>query len=162
MKRNRPKEIIDTLQNGNFYADCPCCGSEISLKRTGLFDSDNFSEKALEIYQGQLELIRERKNELKELRDKGATKSGVGARSINIGFIMERIAPTMKTFRFNHNDCRSLFDPIDYIIFEGLTSKGKIDKIFFVDIKTGAARLNKRQREIKGLIDNKKIEFYKY
>jgi predicted Holliday junction resolvase-like endonuclease len=162
MKKSRHKEIIETLHKGNFYADCPCCGSEIPLRKTGLFANDNFSNQALNIYEEQLELIRERKNELKELRDKGATKSGIGAKSINIGFILERIAPTMKRFRFNHNDCRSLFDPIDYIIFEGLTTKGRYDKIFFVDIKTGKARLNMKQREIKGLIGAKKVEFKKY
>lgn len=71
------------------------------------------------------------------MREKGTTKSEEGAKSTNIGFILERLAPTMKNFRFNHNDCRSLFDPIDYIIFEGLSTKGKVSKFFFVDIKTG-------------------------
>jgi predicted Holliday junction resolvase-like endonuclease len=61
---------------------------------------------------------------------------------VNIGFILERIAPAMKAFEFDRNDCRSLFDPIDYIIFSGLTCHGKVDRLIFADIKTGNARLS--------------------
>lgn len=162
MAKSKHQQIIDTLHKGSFYGECPCCGEEISMKKTGLFDNDNFSAGALEVYEQQLEIIKERKLELKRLKSIGTTKSELGAKSTNIGFILERLAPTLKHFRFNHNDCRSLFDPIDYVIFEGLYEKGRIDKLFFVDIKTGNARLSKKQREIKAVIDNKNIVFKKY
>lgn len=162
MKKSTHQDIIDTLHKGGFYTECPCCGEEISLKQTGLFDNENFSDKALTIYESQLALIKERKNELKKLRAIGTTRSETGAKSTNIGFILERLAPTMKHFRFNHNDCRSLFDPIDYVIFEGLAVTGRISKIFFVDIKTGAARLSRKQKEIKTIISERRISFKKY
>lgn len=156
------QEIIDTLHKGNFYTECPCCSEEIALKQTGLFDNDNFSEGALEIYKQQLQLVQDEKARLKKLQQQGTIKSEIAAKSSNIGSILERLAPTLKHFRFNHNDCRSLFDPIDYIIFEGLSLKGKVDKIFFIDIKTGAARLSKKQKEIKAVVQNKKIDFKTY
>lgn len=162
MKNSKHQEIIDTLVKGNFFAACPNCNEEISLGKAGLFDNDNFSDEALEIYQQQLQEIKERKEELKKLRERGTTKSEVGAKSTNIGFILERLAPTLGSFRFNHNDCRSLFDPIDYIIFEGLSTKGQVDKIFFVEIKTGAAQLSRKQKEIKTIINDKKVNFKKY
>lgn len=162
MKNSKHQEIIDTLVKGNFFAECPNCNEEISLRKAGLFDNDNFSDEALEIYQQQLQEIKERKEELKKLRERGTTKSEVGAKSTNIGFILERLAPTLGSFRFNHNDCRSLFDPIDYIIFEGLSTKGQVDKLFFVEIKTGAAPLSRKQKEIKTVINDKKVNFKKY
>ena len=160
----KPKhqEIIKTLQAGNFYLECPSTNEEVSLKTVELFDNDNFTPEALEIYQQQLASIKEAKNRLKKLKEKGASKSELGAHVTNIGFILERLAPTMGSFRFNHNDCRSLFDPIDYVIFEGLSKKGKVDKIFFIDIKTGNARLGNRQKEIKALINDKKVNFKKF
>lgn len=162
MKKSKYQDIIDTLHKGNFYTECPCCNEEIALKNTGLFDNNNFSKGALEIYSKQLEIIRQRKENLKKLKDRGTSKSEIGAKSTNIGFILERLAPTLKHFRFNHNDCRSLFDPIDYVIFEGLSSKGKVDRMFFIDIKTGAARLSKKQKEIKTVVENKKVVFKKF
>lgn len=58
MKKSKHQDIIDTLVKGNFFAECPSCNEEISLKKSGLFDNDNFSPEALEIYQQQLHEIR--------------------------------------------------------------------------------------------------------
>lgn len=162
LKNSKHIQIIQALKAGNFYAECPHTGDDVSLKKTALFDNDNFSEEALKIYQQQLDDIRIAKERLKRLREVGTTKSESGAQSVNIGFILERLAPTLGSFRFNHNDCRSLFDPIDYVIFEGLSKNGAINKVFFIDIKTGGARLNKRQKEIRTVIENKKVSFKKY
>ena len=164
MPVTKPKhqEIIRTLQAGNFYLECPGTNEEVPLKTVELFDNDNFTPAALEIYQQQLASIKEAKARLKKLKEKGASKSELSAHVVNIGLILERLAPTMGSFRFNHNDCRSLFDPIDYVIFDGLSRKGKVDKIFFIDIKTGNARLGNRQKEIKALINDKKVNFKKF
>ena len=156
------EEIIKMLKVGNFRIECPDTNQEVPLKSTELFDNNNFTEDALEIYQQQLLEIRERKEQLRKLKEIGVTKSEIGAHSINIGLILERLAPGLGSFRFNTNDCRSLFDPIDYVIFEGLATKGRVDKIFFVDIKTGGARLNKRQKEIKTVVNDKKVAFKKF
>lgn len=161
-KNKNHQEIIHTLKTGNFYIECPNTNEDVSLKKAALFDNDNFTEAALEIYQQQLNDILATKERLKKLKEIGATKSEIGAQSVNIGFILERLAPTMSSFRFDHNDCRSLFDPIDYVIFEGLSKSGKVNKIFFIDIKTGNARLNKRQKEIKTVIANNNVSFKKY
>lgn len=160
--KSKQQEIIETLKTGNFYVECSECNEEVQLKQAALFDNKNFSEEALEIYKEQLEYVRQRKAELKALKERGTKKSEVGALSTNFGFIMERIAPTLPTFRFKHNDCRSLFDPIDYVIFEGLTVAGSVEKIYFVDIKTGAARLSKKQKEIKNVVNDKKVKFKKF
>lgn len=162
IKKSKQQEIIETLKTGNFYVECSECNEEVQLRQAALFDNKNFSDEAFEVYKEQLEYVRQRKADLKALKERGNTKSEVGALSTNFGFIMERIAPTLPTFRFKHNDCRSLFDPIDYVIFEGLTQTGTVDKIYFVDIKTGAARLSKKQREIKSVIDDKKVKFKKF
>jgi predicted Holliday junction resolvase-like endonuclease len=159
---SKHQKIIQALRVGNFYAECPTTGDDIYLRKTAMFDNDNFTSEALDIYQQQLDEIRETKNRLKKLRERGTTKSEIGAQSVNIGKILERLAPTLGSFRFNHNDCRSLFDPIDYIIFNGLSEKGTVDKLFFVDIKTGNKRLDPKQKEIKTVILNNKVTFKKY
>lgn len=162
LKKSKHGEVIKTLKAGNFYIECPNTNEELAIKTMQLFDSDNFTEEALEIYNQQLAEIQATKERLKKIREIGATKSEAGAHFINIGFILERLAPTLGSFRFNHNDCRSLFDPIDYVIFNGLSTKGKIDQIYFVDIKTGNAKLNSRQKQIKAIINSKKVSFKKF
>lgn len=156
------KEIIKTLISKRFYAECPCCQEPVLLKNAGLFYLDDFSQKGKSLYQEHLEEIEERKRQLKERPKKIAVKSETGARAVNIGYILERIAPSLKAFQFNRNDCRSIFDPIDYIIFENLSNKGRVSRIIFTEIKTGQARLTYRQNEIKQLVEKKKISFKTY
>lgn len=151
------KEILQTLSANKFYAECPCCNENIPLSKANLFYSDKFNEKAEENYDLYLTDLIEQKRELKTLKDSISNKSEIGARAVNIGLILERIFPSLTEFPYCCEDCRSLFDPIDYLVFEGLATTGKVRKIFWVEIKTGGSRLNTHQREIKSLVDNKKL-----
>ena len=151
------KEIIRTLEENRFYAECPCCGEAVLLKDAGLFYLDDFSPQAEELYKQRMGEIKEGEKELRERRKSIPRISEAKTTAVNIGFILERIAPSMKEFRFDRNDCRSLFDPIDYVIFEGLNKRGSVSKILFTDIKTGKAVLTKKQKEIRDLVETKKV-----
>jgi len=155
-------ELIRSLSSGKFYAVCPCCDEEISLKQAGLFWLDQFTDKARGVYEGMLEALKESRDRAREDRRRLKQRSETAAHTANIGFVLERLAPAMKSFRFNPGDCRSLFDPIDYVIFEGLSEKGRVDRIFFVDVKTGQARLNSTQKEIRDLVGQKRVEWDVY
>ncbi len=161
-QKKKAQELIHAIEGGGFYCECPVCEQTMRLRDAELFYLDDFSPEAADRYRQLLEEVKERRKALNELRKNIPLKSQKGAEAVNIGFILERIAPSMKSFAFNHNDCRSLFDPIDYIIFEGLSQKGVVDRIIFADIKTGKARLQKNQKEIKDLVERKKVEFDTY
>ena len=156
------QDLINFLQQNGFKANCPTCGEGIKLKDSSLFSVDNFNAQAKQ-------LLNEKKEELKIQREaiskkKSSTQQRVETttNSVNMGFILERLAPVLEHFPFDKNDCRSLFDPIDYVIFEGLQKTGKVQKIFFVDIKSGKAKLKANQKAIKLMIEQKKVEFKKY
>ena len=154
--------IISSLNNKKFHASCPECYGEFKLQDAGLFHLDDFTPEAEEVYKDMQEALKERRADLKDRKEKIPKKSEVGAKAVNLGFVLERIAPTLDGFTFDRNDCRSMFDPIDYVIFEGLNTKGKVGKIILVDIKTGGARLSSKQKKIKGLVEDKKVEFKVY
>lgn len=156
------QDLINFLQQNGFKANCPTCGEGIKLKDASLFSVDNFNAQAKQ-------LLNEKKEELKIQREaiskkKTTTQQRVETttNSVNMGFILERLAPVLEHFPFDKNDCRSLFDPIDYVIFEGLQKTGKVQKIFFVDIKSGKAKLKANQKAIKQMIEQKKVEFKNY
>ena len=156
------QDLINFLQQNGFKANCPSCGEGIKLKDASLFSVDNFNAQAKQ-------LLNEKKEELKIQREaiskkKSSTQQRIETttNSVNMGFILERLAPVLEHFPFDKNDCRSLFDPIDYVIFEGLQKTGKVQKIFFVDIKSGKAKLKANQKAIKQMIEQKKVEFKNY
>ena len=156
------KETLAALNSGKFHIECPSCCEEINLKNAGLFHLDDFTPDALEAYKEMIAYQKERRAELKERKLNIPLKSQKGSKAVGIGFIYERLAPTLEGFTFNKNDCRSMFDPIDYVIFEGLSEKQKVEKIIFMDIKSGKARLSQKQRKIKEAVDNKKVQFKTY
>ena len=155
-------DTLDALNNGKFHIECPSCTEEIKLSKSGLFHLDNFTPEAQDVYKRMLDVQKERRAKLKERKANIPIKSEVGAKAINLGFLLERLAPTLAGFTFNKNDCRSMFDPIDYVIFEGLSEKQKVDKIVFVDIKSGGARLSPKQKKIKQVVEDKKVGFQTY
>ena len=162
MTQKEINNILEELNNGKFHIECPSCYEEMNLKDTGLFYLDEFSKEAKLVYKMMLEELKERRAALKERKANIPKKSEVGAKAVNLGFLLERLAPTLDGFTFNKNDCRSMFDPIDYVIFEGLNERQKVDKILFVDIKSGNARLSSKQKKIKVAVEEKQVEFKPY
>ena len=156
------QDLIQFLQSNNFKAECPNCNGKMDLSETALFDAGNFTPEAKDLLKERKQFNKERKEELKGRSGKMSQKIETTTQSVNIGFILERLAPALKGFRFDKNDCRSLFDPIDYVIFEGLNKTGSVQKIIFTDIKTGDARLKKNQKQIRQVVEEKKVEFRKY
>jgi predicted Holliday junction resolvase-like endonuclease len=158
------EEIIRGLETSHLYAECPCpdCGENFPLRDARLFYLDDFSAEAVKLYQQRIEELKKNEQGIKEMRKKIKRKSKIGAEATNVGFLLERLAPCMKTFPFEKNDCRSLFDPIDYIVFEGLSKGGPVNRIVFMDIKTGQARLTGSQPEIRSLIERKRVMWDTY
>ncbi|HWP02027.1 MAG TPA: Holliday junction resolvase-like protein [Gemmatimonadaceae bacterium] len=161
-QRKKARQLIETLERGRVFCECPSCGDTLRLADAGLFYLDDFTPEAEELYREKLQEIAERRRELRQQRRRIPQRSERGATAVNIGFILERLAPAMKSFAFDRNDCRSLFDPIDYVIFDGLSRRGAVERIVFTDIKTGNARLADRQREIRALVERGRVEFDTY
>lgn len=156
------RKLIDSLVRGRVLAECPCCSEEIALKDAALFYLDEFSVEGEKIYKQALAEQQARRRELLARRKNIPATSKLVAKATNMGLMLERLAPSFKSFRFAKNDCRSVFDPLDYVIFEGLSMRGLVSKIFFVDIKSGNARLSAKQREIKDIITRKKVSWHTY
>ena len=92
--------------------------------------------------------------------DDARKRSVSGSRAVTGGKVQEHIAPLLPEFadRFEFADARFMGAPIDYIIFSGI-SEGRVDKIVFLDVKTGQASLNKRQRLIREAVEEGRVEF---
>lgn len=160
--KREARAIIDALSQSNLYVECPHCNETIGLRYAHLFYLDDFPPEAKTLYQSRLEELKKRKESLREMPRKIARASETGASAVNIGLILERIAPSLSNFPFDHNDCRSLFDPIDYVVFEGLSRRGVVERIVFAEIKTGESKLSTRQKEIRFLIERKRVYWDTY
>jgi len=86
---------------------------------------------------------------LQELR---ALKFSKQSLSTKYGKMTEQFMPFMKDYPYDSQKFRFIGTPIDGIQFEP-------DKVVFVEFKTGSSNLSAKQKAIKDLVLDKKVEF---
>lgn len=152
--------ILDGLKKEkSLFIRCPACAEEFRAAKAVLFDATKqLPEKALAILEAQRAELAAEKVRL-EKRKEGIGKTERAAESVNIGKVVEKIATTLQGFPAAPGDCRSLFEPIDLIVFDGLATKGRVEAIHFVEVKSGAAKLNPHQKQIKQAVQDGRVEF---
>jgi len=97
--------------------------------------------------------------DIKKAREEAVSKS----RSVMRGQATEHLAPYIIKGT-NPKDYRFMGNPVDYVIFEGLSDvldgeADSIKSITFLDIKTGKSSLNKSQRRIRDAITSNSVKF---
>ena len=102
------QDLITFLKNNGFRAECPQCSGKMDLSKTPLFDAEHFTPEAMELLKEKKDFNKERKLELKDRSQKKSQKIETTTQSVNIGFILERLAPSLQGFRFDKNDCKAM------------------------------------------------------
>lgn len=80
------------------------------------------------------------------------------SKSVITGQQAEQVAPFLPEFPYNPSDARFLGSPIDFVVFDGL-SKGKLEEIVIVEVKTGKSGLTTRERAIKKAVREGRVSF---
>jgi predicted Holliday junction resolvase-like endonuclease len=71
---------------------------------------------------------------------------------IKHGKSFEQLFPFMNNYPYESRNFRFIGDPIDGLSFED-------GRIVFIEFKTGTSKLSERQKRIKELVENKKVEW---
>jgi predicted Holliday junction resolvase-like endonuclease len=71
------------------------------------------------------------------------------------GLVAEKLVPFLKDFNHDPQNIQFLGQPIDYISFEK-------DKIVIIEVKSGNAKLTAKQRNVRDLIKEGKVEWEVY
>jgi len=83
------------------------------------------------------------------------------SRAVLGGQFSEQLSPYLPNFDFLPTECRFIGKPIDFIVFKGMDEK-KIDEIVFVEVKSGNAKLNQHEKNIKETIEKGKVRWVEY
>jgi predicted Holliday junction resolvase-like endonuclease len=150
--------IDDLLSTPHLRIRCPSCSGEFAARRAKLFDAatplPNHAKKFIE---DREHAVTESWTDLKRRKQHARQRPQTAARTVRIGKVVEKIAATLPEFPAQPADCRSLFEPIDYIVFSGLSTHGEIDSVQFVELKSGRARLSEDQKSIKTAVDSGRV-----
>ncbi|RNJ80398.1 MAG: hypothetical protein D9C04_01565 [Nitrosopumilus sp. B06] len=151
-------DLIKALKESDLAAECPHCGDTFQLSDSLLFDGrGNFPAEA-EIK--RLELLEDLKEATAKFtkQQEYSTRSEKLTISAGVGTTVEKTLPAHGNLELKMSDSRFLGEPIDLILFDGL-SKNRVDKITFIEIKTGAGRLNDHQKQTRDAINDHKVEW---
>ena len=96
-------------------------------------------------------------NEIPNYRKDAIMKS----RAVLGGQFSEQLAPYLPNFKYLPTECKFLGKPIDFLVFKGMDEK-KIDEVVFVEVKSGNAKLNQHEKNLKETIDKKRVRWIEY
>ena len=156
MTRPEIAAVLEALKRDRAIWAIAPCGDEYILADSELFYGDQLPLGAKRFVEDQKVMLEEYKQQVRDLRFKltvGFTKKSV---EVKLGKTIEKICPALPGFPYSALDCRALFDPIDYVVFVG-ASRGAVSQLDFVDVKTGRARLNEVQQEIREAVEDGKV-----
>jgi predicted Holliday junction resolvase-like endonuclease len=81
------------------------------------------------------------------------------SRAVLRGQVAEQLVPLTEGFPFDPSDARFLGHPVDYVVFDGLsTGDGEVE-VVLVEIKTGGARLSRREAAIRDAVAAGRVRF---
>ncbi len=81
-------------------------------------------------------------------------------RAVIKGKISEQVFPMVTNEIKNLSDARFIGDPIDYLVFDGISNESNNDiNIKFIEVKTGDSKLTKREEKVKDAVLNKRVEW---
>lgn len=80
------------------------------------------------------------------------------SRSVIEGQVFEQLIPHFPEWKHTPSEARFLGSPIDYVVFEGM-STGKPEKVILVEVKKGSSSTTPLQNKIKKLVEEGKVEW---
>ena len=101
-----------------------------------------------------LKVERATKDREKEIRQDAIKRST----NTRIGRVIERLAPVLLDFGHNPDDVRAMFDPLDYVVFDGMRD-GAVRAVTFLELKCGTSALTPRQASIRAAVERGDVRF---
>ena len=154
--------LKELIVNKRLYGECPSCKESFPLTKAQLFFDKPSTDPTLEAMRKWSNRVEEGFKQLEQQKLQAKHRSRRGVLDVNVGKVLEKIAPALPGFSFDCYDCRALSEPIDYVVFDGLTKNGRVDYLRLIDIKTGESQLNKHQRQIRDAVDEGKVQWNTY
>jgi len=83
------------------------------------------------------------------------------SRAVLGGQFSEQLSPYLPGFPADPTEARFIGKPVDFISFSG-ASKGTVDEVLFIEVKSGNAQLTGVERSLRTAIEKGKVRFIEY
>ena len=132
------------------YGFCPCCGALFRLSEATLFTKAPPPRTEFEKLDAAFHRLERREERFGEREDDVRERARQrGRRAANRR--LQRIAPLLGDQPLADKDVKVLFDPVDYLVFRGL-SKERCEALVFVDHPADSKRRERLQSSLQHAI----------
>ncbi len=83
------------------------------------------------------------------------------SRAVLGGLAAEQLAPYLPGFPYDPTELRFIGKPVDFIAFVG-ASRGRIEEVAFVEVKTGGAGLSPVERSLRDAVKEGRVVWAEY
>jgi predicted Holliday junction resolvase-like endonuclease len=151
--RKTSSTIIDVMRATDQIAGyCPSCHELFRMSEVELFYiPDRKKDFLTELRKKQLELDEQIGTE----REDAIKRS----RSSLMGKLFETVRPFLPEFSHHPGDLRSIWNPIDFVSFNGLALNRCVESITFVEVKSGRSSLTGVERSVREAVEQGKVSF---
>ncbi len=108
-----------------------------------------------------VQILRQKETEWQLVAEDMRKAALAKSRQVIGGSFSEQLAPFLPDFPFDPTEARFIGKPVDFLVFRGLAA-GQIDEVVFVEVKSGASRLNSNEQSLRSCIEQKKVSFAEY
>ncbi len=149
----------DFLEFRRILCLCPCCGeikrvSDLKLKTKGKgvqtwLDEFESKERSVEKKEDKFAEI------AADLRQKATERGRLSAEKAINSFV----SPSLKALKLDPFDIKAIMNPIDFIVFKGMTKHDEIDQILLLSKQVKNNALNTLRSQVEKAVKNKAYDW---
>ena len=134
---------------------CPCCGDIVLVSDLHLKVKKPIVKTWLDTYEAKLIAMNKEEEKFNEkeqkIRDVAVEKGRNEAKKI----VNNVVLPIFRKLKLNPFDVKPILNPIDFLVFDGMTDKDKIKNIIFLSKISKIESLNLIRKQIKDIISKR-------
>ena len=134
---------------------CPCCGDIVRVSDLHLKVKKTIVKTWLDTYEAKIIAMSKKEEKFsekeKKIRDMAIEKGRNEAKKI----VNNVVLPIFRKLKLNPFDVKPILNPIDFLVFDGMTDKDKIKNIIFLSKISKIEYLNLIRKQIKEIISKR-------
>ena len=139
-------------------AVCPCCGEIRRVSDLRLKSKEEAEKTWLDEFDIDSQKLSEKEEAFEEKEEKLREEAIEKGRKIAEKAFFKAICPSLQKLKLNPYDVKPIFNPIDFIAFNGMTSQEEISDILLL-AREQCATLDPVRKQIKKAVDAHKYEW---
>ncbi len=134
---------------------CPCCGEIVRVSDLHLKVKKPTVKTWLDTYEAQIIVMSEKEGKFDEKEEKIRELAVKKGRDEAERIVSKVVLPIFRTLKLNPFDVKPVLNPVDFLVFNGMTDKEKIKDIIFLSKTSKIESLNLIRKQIKEVISKK-------